>query len=451
MLRLIFTVLLLWAISEAAVLTRRRQQYFTLARPGGIKDLQISDNTLNGTYHDHQTKIYNPRVARALHAEGDGLSLEFINTSGSGAMRAYVTGLDSLNRVVFVTASGALVYPSSGGSGVPVPIQEDVAIPLPATEDSFRMSIPIAISSGRVWFARGELRFFMVKTPNGDGLVQPSPMNLQDPSSTTDWGFAELTFTKEGALFANISFVDFVGLPLGVSLSTRNGNEPQTTRGLGVGCVATICNGMIEQGDKDGFPWSRMCVADEEGIPIRVLSPNNYAVLNDADFQAYWDSYVDQVWDKYSSTPLKINTQSEAGSVECWVSDDTLKCSGGDNRDYAKPKAVDIWGCNSGPFERRPEDNAVHVAIIPRLCAAFVRSTLLLDGGDVQPRLTSESYYTNNPASHYSRLIHELEVDGRGYAFPYDDVNPDDGGNASGIVTSDQPETLTIFVGAPLG
>lgn len=62
--------------------------------------------------------------------------------------------------------------------------------------------------------------------------------------------------------------------------------------------------------------------------------------------------------------------------------------------------------------------------------------------------MSASSYYTVNPTNHYSRLVHSFEVDGRGYAFPYDDVNPD-GENASGELSSGSPDTLTVFVGAP--
>lgn len=422
---------------------------YSIARPGGVNDVIINEKyLLRGTYHDPATKVVHHHVQRTSHADDVSLPLEFVNNYGGGQIRAYISGLDSSDRVVFIKADGSLVYPSSGGSDVPVAVVEDIAIPIPAGRDGLKMTLPIPISSGRIWLAEGELSFFMVKTSGGDGLVQPSPSNLEDPSSGIHWGFAELTYTKAGEIFANLSYVDFVGLILSVSLKEKNERGTQITRGLGADSISKICSGMVNQSGKDGFPWDRMCVANKSGTPIRVLSPNNYAIINNGDFRAYWNAYVDDVWKQYGSSTLTINTQSAAGNVECKVSgDDMLECSGGDNRGYAKPTADDIWGCNSGPFERRKDDNDVHVAVIPRLCAAFVRSTLLLSGGDVQPRLASSSYYTINPASHYSRLIHELEIDGRGYAFPYDDVNPDEGGNASGLVSSAVPDTLTIYVG----
>lgn len=41
-----------------------------------------------------------------------------------------------------------------------------------------------------------------------------------------------------------------------------------------------------------------------------------------------------------------------------------------------------------------------------RLCAAFVRSTLLLKGGDTQPAISADHYYTTSPTNHYARLVH---------------------------------------------
>ncbi|KAM4064439.1 beta-1,3-glucanase domain-containing protein [Hirsutella rhossiliensis] len=443
-----FLLALLGVASASPSWVRRAKMSFSIARPGGVGDVVVNEeNLLHGTYHDPATRVVHHHVQRTSYVDNESLQLEFVNNHRGGQIRAYISGLDSSKRVVFVKADGSLVYPSSGGSNVPVPVKENIAIPIRAGSTSFKMTLPIPIYSGRVWFAEGELRFFMVKTSDGDGLVQPSPSNLRDPSSGIHWGFAELTYTKAREIFANISYVDFVGLILSVSLKERDKRGTQLTRGLGPDSISKICSGMVNQSGKDGFPWDRMCVANDSGTPIRVLSPNNYAIINDADFRAYWNAYVDDVWKRYSTSTLTINTQSHAGNVKCKVSDDMLKCSGGDNRGYPKPTAEDIWGCNSGPFERHKDDNPVHVAVIPRLCAAFVRSTLLLSGGEVQPRLASSSYYTINPASHYSRLIHELEVDGRGYAFPYDDVNPDEGGNASGLVSSAVPDTLTIYVG----
>lgn len=420
------------------------KQGFTIAKHGDIDDVEVTEeNTLNGTYNKNTHKI--KVAASAQDPVVRSLPLEFVNNYSGGAINAYITGLDSDNRVCFVLADGTLFYPSAGGSTTPVPISENIAIPL--NGDTTNIILPIAMSSGRVYFAEGSLQFFMVDTGSGDGVVQPSVTNLADPNVELNWGFVELTLTTEGAVYANISFVDFVGIILGMQLSVNDGTT-QTTAGLTANAVVDICNDLQAQANADGFPWASLCVANANGVPVRVLSPRDYADINPSAFESYWTSYVDQVWAKYSSQPLQINTQTDAGVVSCSVSGDLLNCDG-DNRAYAKPNAVDIWGCDSGPFGIIGSDNAVHVAIVARLCAAFVRSTLLLDGGDVQPSLDSSNYYTVEPTNHYSRILHKYEEDGRGYAFPYDDVNPDGNENASGLLSSGNPGTLSVWVGGP--
>ena len=48
---------------------------------------------------------------------------------------------------------------------------------------------------------------------------------------------------------------------------------------------------------------------------------------------------------------------------------------------------------------------------------------------------------------HYARLVHEANVDGHGYAFPYDDVTPDGGVGQEGAMSSPNPSLLTVSVG----
>lgn len=436
----------LGAVSAAPSVGPRDEQSYTVATPGGIQDVVVTkENTLNGTYHSSKTQVIHKDDVH-LFAQGASMRMRFHNSAGRGQVNAYLTGLDSDGRVVFVKANGVLIYPSSRGSPVPVPIDEDISISLPGQGGALEMTLPITITSGRVYFSEGKLNFFMVKTPNGDGVVQPSPTNMRDPSAGVSWGFVEMTYTKDEELFANISYVDFVGLILSMVLTVRNA-QTQVTRGLGVGSVKKICDGLNDQSNKDRYPWRRMCIANGAGPPIRVLSPDKYGVMNPGGFQNYWTSYVDQVWDKYRQNALTIDTQTGAGKVQCRVYGDELRCNGGDNRGYSKPSARDIWGCDSGPFKRLGGDNGVHLAVIPRLCAAFVRSTLLAGGGDRQPG-PDPSYYKVSPTSHYSRLVHKFEVDGKGYAFPYDDVNLD-GKNAAGVVASRNVDTWSVYIGSP--
>ena len=411
--------------------------------PGNKDDIIITaNNTINAT-----------RLDTNAPSEGGKLPMSLVNNFGGGAINAYVTGLDSENRLVMLQPDGQFFYPTaSSGEEVPQIINGDVKIPLGGKGSTTKIIIPGYISSARVWFAEGELKFYTVwsTATNGPSLVTPAAVNPSDPSAAVNWGFVELTNNEAWGLYANISYVDFVGLILGMQMTETNGNT-QSALGLQPDAVASICASLKAQTAKDGQPWADLCVTGLDGKPLRILAPSNYVASNPDAFKDYYNDYIDSVWSHYTSDALTVDTQAAAGKVDCKVVGSELTCAG-DNRGYAKPTAADIFGCNSGPFSILEGDNDVHRAVVPRLCAAFVRTTLLSSpGGNVQPGLDSAHYYEADPTHWYSKFIHQELVDGRGYAFPYDDVNPGGDVDQSGVVASPQARELEVIVGGPVG
>ncbi|KAI1505053.1 glycoside hydrolase family 64 protein [Biscogniauxia marginata] len=424
------------AIATAATFITTSLSAPIVVNPGGVKSLEITHlNTVNGTTK-HSGTIINA---------DNPLKISLVNNFEGGQMYAYVTGQDPSGAIVMLSTEGSWHFPDPLGSAIPISINSSVALPLGGLGETTEITLPDYISSGRVWIAEGTLTFFTVASADGKAtLVEPSSANPEDPSAAINWGFVELTNTEKGGIYANISFVDFVGLVIGMTLTLGSG-EPQTVKGLNKGAIDSICNDLKTQAAADGQPWDQMCVLDTEGNPLRIMAPNLYLANNPAAMLDYYDDYTEQVWAKYSSEDLIINTQTDAGNVACRTNGSRLSCDG-DNREYPKPTTADIWGCNSGPFGILEDDNAIHKAVVPRLCAAFTRTTLLTDGGTTQPGLGRESYYQNSPTNHYSRIVHEYETDGRGYAFSYDDVNPDNE-NEAGVVSGLNPQVLELTIG----
>lgn len=424
-------------------------------QPGTIKDLLITQNTtINAT--TPAGKAFAPDSQPSSY-----LNLALVNYLGSNNVKAYVTGLNANNQLVFVGPNGQFYYPSTSSS-TPVAIPDaSIAIPLGAKGSTKPVTIPGYISASRVYFSEGPLKFFVVATGGGPGLVEPAAVNPNDPNAATNWGFAELTWVGNGGLYADISFVDFVGLPLGITLTTKDGSAKQQALGLPSNAVQSVCTDLQNQAKADGRAWGQECVYTPSGKLIRVLAPIDLLSQKATAFSGYFVSYVKQVFQTYSTKPLTINTQSAAGLVKCHTNPSTMTMTcDGDNRAYTFPHTEDILGCNSGPFAIQAGDNAVHYAVVPRLCAAFNRGTLLLGtdttvnvagygpaSGAVQPGLSSKSYYTSTPYNWFSKSVHKHEWNGRGYAFSYDDVAPSDGQNVAGLVTSAAPDTLTLLVG----
>ncbi|KAK4545662.1 hypothetical protein LTR36_002615 [Oleoguttula mirabilis] len=419
-----------------------------MVHPGGVDDIVITNqDTLNATRTApaNATSGSTNIVEDVASTASSKLPLAFVNNF-AGSINAYVTGLDPEGQLVFLQADGTWFYPTADTSqSAPVEISANLAIALGGQGSTTSISLPDYISSGRIYFANGDLHFYTVwsTATNGPGLVQPSSTNPEDPNAGTNWGFVELT-NSASELYADLSYLDFVGLPLGLSLTVGDGST-QTAEGVSPAAVSSICSALVAQTAVDGQPWGDLC-QEYDGEIIRVIGPQDYISLNPDAFGDYFTDYVNQVWTYYETNTLTIDTQASAGSVACTVQNGLLQCDG-DNRGYAQPVANDIFGCNSGPFAIESGDNNIHVAVVPRLCAAFDRSTLLLTGGDVQPSLDASNFYTTAPTNYFSKLVHEQEMDGKGYAFAYDDVVPDSGADQSGKVVDADPQLLSVIVG----
>lgn len=428
----------------------------------------------------------------------DSLTIQLVNQTDTADVWAYVTGL-AIQRGsarVLVKADGrGLYFPASPPAGqILQPLTEDCAIPLgPPGGPGATVTIP-QMAGGRVWFsARRKLTFLL--NPGGPGggaaLVEPSVLNPTDPNADVDFSFCEFTLNAD-QLFANISYVDFVSrLPIALTLRTRAGTV-QHVSGMAPDGLERVCAGLRAQTARDGRPWDKLIVQRPgDARPLRVLSPTHGDAVG-ASFAGYFEPLVEAAWQKYrggrrqqphhdhpdprhhnhyggglrdkllaklggksggdgpgdggSGPVLRINTQAGPGVVAGQVapSSDELVIGG---EPFCRPTTADIMGCNSGPFTTGP--SPTRNAIIPRLAAAFQRGCVV----DVAEHPSDPcTFYRGDggaaaPANHYARVVHECNLDGKGYAFAYDDVQPDGGDDQSGKVNAGDPDLLIVAVG----
>jgi hypothetical protein len=364
------------------------------------------------------------------------LNIALQNQTTSNTVYAYVTGLAlQQNNALFLLQSDGMSHyfptqPPSIGS----PLTQNCAIALGNPGSTRTVTIP-QIAGGRIWFSIGSPLTFLLNP--GPALVEPSVTNPSDPNINTSWGFCEFTFSS-AELYANISYVDFVGLPISLNLTNSSG-ATQNVTGLPQSGLDTICSGLISQTASDGQPWSSLIVKNSSGQNLRVLSPNNGIVMNRSMFSGYFEPYVAQTWSKYTGAPLTVDTQAGFGTLSGRVSNNLLTFGG---EEFTRPTTADIFSCSTGPFATGSD--AERNVIIPRLAAAFNRSTLLMTDNSPAPL---EDYYKDPITNHYSRIVHAANLDGRGYAFPYDDVAPAGGPDQSGEVNDPNPRLLTVAVG----
>jgi hypothetical protein len=369
------------------------------------------------------------------------LKIVLRNSTDSEALYAHVTGTSD-HGLFLLGADGETVYhPTSPGETLQ-PLGADCSINLGGSGQERTVTIP-HVYGGRIWFSKGKpLTFFLNPGP---ALVEPSATNTSDANYDLDWGFCEFTFNKY-ELYVNVSYVDFVSLPISLQLENASGNT-RTVPGMPTGALSRVCEGLIAQGAKDGAGWEKLVIQSSAGRYLRALSPNAGGVLVPGLLQGYYDGYVNAVWDKYSTTDLTVNTQYIWGDAKARVKNGKLDFEGVGT--FGKPSAADIFSCNSGPFAHGEGVSDEMLNIGARLAAAFNRSTLLVNS--VQPEGEKiETYYKEPVTNHYSRVCHEVSIEGRGYAFPYDDVGSSSGSDQSGFLNDPNPKVLTVGVGAPL-
>ncbi|KAK7747648.1 hypothetical protein SLS62_008974 [Diatrype stigma] len=444
---------------------------------------------------------------------------------------AYITG-QSQGAYHFLSVDGNGTGSSSSFNPLPagqaktngVEITGFQALPIPA--GGRELTIPGYISSARLYISEEPALKFTANMDEAGraSLAQPDFLNDGDPSKNVTWGFMEFDYSAD-SLFVNLSFVDFVSLALGMSLTHKDGDGgsggsevTDTIGGLHRDAVGKICDALADIADQpEGTPWADLCYRGADGRPIRVVAPEKYMSQHPGSgFDTYYDGYVDRVWQRFADAaapPLVIDTQDDqhggktaqglqipcrvakqgeanAGSLVCTraaaaadsnnsttattsgkIGTSSSSSSGNDDQEeevvavFAKPSSRDIFGCASAaggadsPFANDGAKSMTEREIIPRLCAAFTRSTLLVGSGeggngtgsgDHPMEVSKSQYYTDAITNHYARLVHDNLAGGKGYAFAFDDVNMDPldaDENSAGVLQKANPVKLEIMVG----
>ena len=366
----------------------------------------------------------------------NSLMIDLKNDSDLNNLHAYITGIaiQQGGQRCLLKANGKDLYFPQNPPSIGSPLQEDCAIPLGEPGNTARVTIP-QIAGGRIWLAEGKLTFLLNPGP---ALVEPSVLNPSDPNADLSFSFCEFTLNNE-QLYANISYVDFVSrIPIAITLQRASG-DVEHVAGMAPNGLDRLAQDLNSQARKDHQPWDKLIV-QKGGRILRILNPTHGNAV-DANFDGYFENHIDEVWHHYrSGKKMKINTQAGPGVVEGQVNKKAELVIGGEV--FHKPTTADVLGCNSGPFTTGP--SATRNAIIPRLAAAFVRSSLL--EAEDQPS-HPDTFYKLNPTNHYARLVHAHNLDGKGYAFAYDDVQPDGGEDQSGKVNAGDPQLFTVTVG----
>jgi hypothetical protein len=374
-------------------------------------------------------------------AAPSSFNIELVNNINSANVHAYIQTTDGGTKdKVLITSEGQVYKPvaSSKDEATPVPKSAKCGIPLGPLGSTTTITMPIAMLTGRIYVADGELDISALQVGSATELQHPSFANEQDPNFNTSFGFVEIN-QPDSKVWANPTYVDFVGLPIAMEMVFKD--YALNVSGLPANGVKQVCDRLKDEENKDGYPWSSLCLKDDSGEPFRVLSPEHRS----GSFTNYFDDYINQVWTRFGTDGIVFDLQSNEPLVSCHMHGDSMVCSS-TPLPFSKPASAEIWGCNTGPFANTGD--ACHDHTGSRFCAAFHRGTLLLPGGAIQPNLSISKYYPGDaPHNKYARIVHEVQVDHMGYTFPYDDVKPDFNSEVSGTISGENPSALRIYVG----
>ena len=150
------------------------------------------------------------------------LTIGLYNSTSSSTVYAYITGIAiNNNSALFLLESDGKTasYPANPTSnGTALAANCSIALGTPGT--TVNVTIPY-IAGGRIWFCVGSTLAFLLNP--GPSLVEPSVSNTSNPKYLLSWDFCEFTYSSS-QLYANITYVDFVCLPIALTLTNSSGN-----------------------------------------------------------------------------------------------------------------------------------------------------------------------------------------------------------------------------------
>ncbi|WP_269854663.1 glycoside hydrolase family 64 protein [Streptomyces sp. RPT161] len=335
-------------------------------------------------------------------ASAGTLPLTVVNNSGNYAnssVQIYIVGTDlATGNQAYVKPDGTLARVSLSDNGPDG--YTDYSIPLAASGDT-RLTLPNM--SGRIYVALGDkLKFKVVTDGAGRPALQyPAGWVSSDPNYQVLHDFSEFTFNS-GGMYCNTTAVDQFSIPLALRLT---GAADQTT-------------GTIRQGGRDAV-FSAVAAAPGfdklvVGNKLRVIAPG-HGLDSGLFSSSYYDSYVNQVWDTYRSTDLRVTVNS--GTFTGRVSGDTLTFNGPRSVSFSRPSTRDVLYCD-GALAAPNDGTTGPVAAV--LGAGFNRSVLAAQ--HTQPVTDPGAFYTVDTTNHYAKAVHSATVDGKAYGFAFDDV-----------------------------
>jgi Beta-1,3-glucanase/Alpha-L-arabinofuranosidase B (ABFB) domain len=366
--------------------------------PAGRINLRVL-NATNGAYSSDQLYWaiigYNPANNALSYVNRSGNLVSANPADNDAANRLTKNGVNYANYFNRVSDAGTLTLPKMYGA--------------------------------RMFLSLGTPMFIKILgVPGGVGFAGPDINNPSDPNQDVTFDFTEFTFNDLG-YFGNTTRVDQFGFPLRMRLVAGGGYD----RTVG----ENVSRAQIFSDFENIQPTEFRSLVRR---PYRIVAPAKGSFGTSGPNRAYFDGYVNQVWEYYRTRDLVFT--AEAGTFRGRVTgnDFVFSKDGGPSGLYirGKPSTQNVLEA-SGSLASGNSDELVVQA---QIAAALNRHLLI----NVDPSQWSNSaaYYPAAPANFYAKFWHDRSIDGLAYGFAYDDVRA-----KSTLLQNPQPRQVDFIIG----
>ena len=408
----------------------------------------------------------------------DQQTLEFkvVNNSGISPCYVFIKGQNPTNtedkRFYYVNKDGELVPMDLDDLGPDKTADYNILVP-----ENGIIKLPLVLS-GRLYISLGEkikTQLFPPVHPTDPPALWAAPdgwSNPAEPNFKTLWDFVEFDYKVSPdsglpGMGVNTTQVQMTGIPTQLELEGPT-HEPLISGAKGDGTRTALLQGLNDS------PVFKTLIVEGTATntnvsPLRVISADN-GIRNtrnnipgvphfDAEF---YDSYIDQVWEKYKTEDLTMKTSAFGTYLGRVNAQNQMIFTQAGKRSVTVPKP-DSTSVIVGdgalfydmPNAKTPEEIAVVGEIGSTMSACFNRTTLLVlpemirNPQDFDPA-NFALFYANEPTNLYSELNHNLSLPtakaplGGAYGFGYDD-NLD---QSSVIIDNKAPTSMTVTIPA---
>jgi hypothetical protein len=318
------------------------------------------------------------------------------------------------------------------------PTDGETSYSLPLTEAETVIQFP-RLSAVRIYFSFDKKLNVVV---GENGIPSATIGWVKDSNFETIFDWIEPTWevnATDMTLGINTTQVQMFGIPFSLTASGFNADKQPVTLSDGFK-AGTSRHQIIDAFKQAPAPWNKLVVSAPAGdVDYRVISPDTGMQFDDSFPRNQLDDYIKQVWEKYTTETLTASAEgvtlkgqvNDTGNL-VFTSDAGAKIAA-----FPKPDTYTVYTSGPVPTDVSPENAGKAGVIRTALQAGFMRSTLLVNAA--LPDCDTDGYYKSEPVNQYARTFHQFGIDGKAYAFGFDDVC-----DQSGVIIVHNPQSIAI-------